>query len=104
KAKRIEELLGKKGSRVALIFLGFINFNYINAFFGPWLSLSFKELFLYLFIGDFLWFITELVIVYGVSLYINPTYAIYFVLGISVAISVILGFIQKKISQQPKAV
>jgi membrane protein YqaA with SNARE-associated domain len=100
KVKKLESVLGPKGTRFGLVFLGLVNFNHINGFLASWLSIPFKEALFYLFIGDLTWYILEMAIIFGVSTFIDPTYAVYVVLGISLAVSVVLGIAHNKMTRR----
>jgi len=51
-AVRIENFIGKNGERFTIILLGIINFPWLNAFITSWLKLTFKNIFILIFIGD----------------------------------------------------
>jgi membrane protein YqaA with SNARE-associated domain len=100
KVRKLESMVGKTGKRVALVSLGFANFNYINAFIASWLSLSFREVFVYLFIGDLLWYILNSLMILGVHTYIQPKYAMIVSFGISIGIFAVSALLHKKVANR----
>ena len=97
KAKKISKVLGTSGGHVALTFLGLANFCYVSAFLSSWFAYSFGEIFICLFIGATFWYVLEILLIFGVSMYVNNIYALYIVLGIFVVIAVLLSFVYRKI-------
>ncbi|MCX6757747.1 MAG: hypothetical protein NTZ44_02625 [Candidatus Nomurabacteria bacterium] len=97
-AGRIENFIGQKGKKFVLILLGIINFPYANSFLASWLTLSFKDIFTYLFIGDVLYWAIEWGINIGVrSFVIDPHLALYIVIGAGLLLLVISKIILSKV-------
>ena len=97
-AVKIESVMGMTGQKLWLLLLGALNFPHVDAFLASWLNLSFPEIFLFLFLGDLLWYVSEWLIILGVhSFVVNPATAIYVTIGISIILSVIARFASKKI-------
>lgn len=56
-AEEISKALGDHGTAIALMFLGIINFPYLNAFIAAWLDMPMNMTFLFTFIGNFIWYL-----------------------------------------------
>jgi hypothetical protein len=88
-ATRIENFIGKQGESFTLILLGIINFPYANSFLGSWLKISFKKLFLLIFIGDVIYWAIEWGINIGIRTFItNSSTALYTVIGIGLLFTI----------------
>ena len=88
-AIRVENFIGKNGEHFAIILLGVINFPWLNAFIASWLKLTFKNIFILIFIGDAIYWATAWAINIGVRNYVaDPHLALYVVVGIGLAFSV----------------
>ena len=97
-AIKIENFIGERGERFAVILLGIINFPYLNAFLVSWLKLSFKNIFILIFIGDAGYWIIEWIINISVRNNItNPHLALYIVVGIGLLLSIVSKTILTKI-------
>jgi len=97
-ATRIENFIGRKGERFSLILLGIINFPYLNAFLASWLKLSFKNVFILIFIGDTLYWIIEWVINVSVRSYFSDSHTVlYVVVGLGLLFSIVSKAILNKI-------
>lgn len=84
---RFYTLVGKKGKWVALIILGNFSFPYINAFIAPWLNLSFIESFIFIFIGNMIWYATVWLFVLGVvSVVPNPLTGLFVIIAIVILV------------------
>lgn len=89
---RIRGFMGARGEKVVLVLLGLVNFPWANAFLASWLDVDYRSAFIFIFIGDALWYALEWGIVAGLgSLGRNPHAAIIIV----VAGALILGAIAK---------
>ena len=79
----LRSVMGKKEERLSLVFLGTMYQPYITSFFAASLNLQFKDCFLFLFLGNAIWYVTIWLILLGISTFIpNP-------LGALIAASVI---------------
>lgn len=88
-AVRIENFIGTNGERFTIILLGIINFPWLNAFIGSWLRLTFKNIFILIFIGDAIYWGIAWAINIGVRNYVaDPHVALYVVVGIGLAFSI----------------
>ena len=97
-ALRIETFIGKRGERFALILLGIINFPYANAFIASWLSIPFRSVFIFLLIGDALYWAIEWIINITVrSAVHDPHTALYAVIGAALIFSIISKYVLNKI-------
>jgi len=103
KARDLERSLGPKGSRAALVILGIFNFNYINAFLASWLSLSYKEVLLYVLISDLWWFLIDLAVILGVKTFVDPQYALYVMGGVSLGLFLLFALCYRFVSKYLKA-
>ncbi len=89
-ARQAEDYAGETGQHLALLLLGLLNFVYIDAFVVSWLKMPFRDVFLFLFVGDLLWYAAEWLLVMGVhSLVPNPYWGVLAVIGFSFV--VVLG-------------
>jgi membrane protein YqaA with SNARE-associated domain len=97
-ATRFENFIGRKGENFALIFIGVINFPYLNTFIGSWLKVPFKKLFLLIFIGDAIYWSIEWAINIGVRSFItNTTTALYVVIGLGLLFAIFSKSILNKV-------
>ena len=104
KAKRIEGFMGKNGTRLSLVFLSIIDFNFMDSFLSAWLDVSFWEIFIFLFIGNLLWYISQWVIVLGINTYVHNVYQAFSILiGISIILTVIFRLISQKMLKKKTA-
>lgn len=104
KAKRLNSFMGKNGTRLSLVFLAIIDFNFMDSFLSSWLSVSFWEVFIFMFIGNLLWYISQWLIILGVNTYVrNPYQALSVVIGISVALVIIFNLLSGKLWNKPKS-
>lgn len=95
RARELEAVLGGEGSRLALVFLGAVSFNHLNAFVASWLSLPFRKVFAYLLLGDLLWYATAIGLTFGIGTFISPTYAMYIFAGVSVGMAALLMTVRR---------
>ncbi len=104
KAKRIEGFMGKNGIRLSLVFLSIIDFNFMDSFLSAWLDVSFWEIFIFLFIGNLLWYISQWVIILGINTYVHNVYEAFSILiGISVALTIIFKLISQNLLKKKTA-
>ena len=97
-AGRVENFIGKKGEKFALILLGIINFPYANAFLASWLDIPFKNVFVLLLIGDALYWAIEWAINIGVRGYFkDPHTALFAIIGVALVFSVISKALLNKV-------
>lgn len=97
-ADRLERFIGRKGKKFALILLGIINFPYINSFLASWLSLSFKNIFILILVGDAIWYAIEWGINLGLrSLIPDPHLALYAIVGTALILSICYKAILSKL-------
>ncbi len=83
--KRGSKGLGPRGTNIALMILGVINFPYLNAFIGAWLELPMNVTMLFTFIGNFVWYLLLWGTVLGVTSFIqNPSMILLVIVGIGV--------------------
>jgi membrane protein YqaA with SNARE-associated domain len=102
-AARIEEFIGKKGERFAVILIGVINFPWLNAFAVSWLKLSFRNIFVLLFIGDVIYWALEWAINIGVrSVFTNSHTALYIVIALGLVLSLASKFLLDKALKKKK--
>jgi hypothetical protein len=100
-AARIEHFIGKKGEKFVLMLLGVINFPWANSFLFSWLDWDYRTMFIFIFIGDAIWYALEWGINVGVrSIIPDPHLTIYMVVlgGLSFGIisKLILNRVLKK--------
>lgn len=97
-ATRLENFIGRRGEVFALVLLGIINFPYINSFIGSWLKIPFKKLFLYIFIGDVIYWGIEWAINIGVRSFVSNTQtALYIVVGLGLLFAIFSKAILNKV-------
>lgn len=100
--KGVEHFMGKKGEWFTLVLLGIINFPYANSFLASWLSISKRDVFICLFIGDVLYWGIEWMINIGVRSFVkNPQLALVGVLGGAVVLSIVSKVLVSKIVKSP---
>lgn len=88
-AGRIENFIGTNGERFTIILLGIINFPWLNAFLVSWLRLTFRNIFVLIFIGDAIYWGIAWAINISVRNYVaDPHVALYVVVGIGLAFSI----------------
>ena len=89
-ARKIEATLGSRNESIALTLLGIVNFPYINAFLCSWLKLDFKQILLYLLIGNTIsYIITWETVIWFNRLIPNPLWALLAIILFSFFISII---------------
>jgi membrane protein YqaA with SNARE-associated domain len=77
--------LGKHGQKLSLALLGTINFPYLNAFFGAWLDMPMRLVFVLTFLGNLVWYLILLATVLGLSSFVsNPNIIILIIVAIGV--------------------
>ena len=97
-AGRVENFIGRKGEKSALILLGIINFPYVNSFLASWSKISFKNIFTLIFIGDAIYWGIAWGINIGVrSFIIDPKLALYAVVGAGLLFSILAKTIMSKV-------
>ncbi len=97
KAGSFLDFAGKNGTRIALFVYGPIIFP-ISAFITPWLGISFRNSFIFLFLGDLIfWYGSLWIVVLGVKSFIpDPKYALYGVIGIALVVTILLHYIRRR--------
>lgn len=97
-ADRVENFVGKKGEKIALVFLGFINFPYLNSFLASWLNISFKNMFYPILIGDGIYWVTAWAINIGIrGFFTNSHTALYVIIAIGLLFSIFSKIIFDKV-------
>lgn len=94
----IEDFIGRRGERAVVVLLGVINFPYLNAFLFSWLKLSFRNMFILLFIGNTVYWLIAWGINIGVrSVVGDPHTALYIVIGLGLLFSVVSKAVLSKL-------
>ena len=102
-ASRIEDFVGKKGEKFALVLLGIINFPYLNSFLMSWTEIPFKNAFFLIFIGDVLYWSIEWGINIGVrGFFKDPHTALYIIVSMGLVFSVISKMVLNKVLKVKK--
>ncbi len=97
-AVRIENFIGKKGEKFALILLGIINFPYLNSFFASWLKIPFKNVLLLIFVGDLLYWLLAWCINISIrDFFVDPHTALYVVIGTGLVFSILAKTVMNRI-------
>jgi membrane protein YqaA with SNARE-associated domain len=101
KSQSFLEFAGKKGTRIALFLYGPIIFP-ISAFIAPWVEISFWDSFIFLFLGDLVfWYGSEWLLVLGVKSFIpDPHLALLGIFVLSIFFIVAIRFLRKRIKNQ----
>lgn len=86
----LERAIGVRGTRLALVSLGFVSFNHLNAFIAAQLDMPFREVCMYLLIGDMLWYASALIIIVGVGAITGAAYA--YLITVACSILMAVGF------------
>ena len=103
-AKRTERFMGRNGTRLSLVFLSIIDFNFMDSFLSAWLDVPFWEIFIFLFIGNLLWYISQWVIILGINTYVhNPFQALYIIIGLSIVLTIIFKLISNKVLKRKQS-
>lgn len=98
RAKKLNDFMGINGTRLSLIFLSIIDFNFMDSFLAAWLPISFWEVFIFLFIGNLIWYACLLLLIFGVNTYIKNPYETFSILiGISVVLTIVFRLISRKL-------
>lgn len=98
RARKISKFMGKNGTRLSLVFLSIIDFNFMDSFLAAWLDVSFWEIFTFLFIGNLLWYISQWLIILGIHTYVhNPYQAFSILIGASIVLTIVFKFVSEKI-------
>lgn len=102
-ANRIENFIGQRGERFALILLGVINFPYLNSFLASWLKIPFRNVFTLILIGDAIYWGIEWGINIGVrDFIIDPHLALYTIVGAGLVFSLFSKLILSKVLKNSK--
>ncbi len=73
-AEEFTQALGGYGANIALMFLGIINFPYLNTFIAAWLDVPLNLAILFTLIGNFIWYLLLWGTVLGLTSFIhNPS-------------------------------
>lgn len=97
-AEKFKKSAGKWGVRGTLVFIGALNFPYVNAFFASLLSVPPAETLLYVFLGDLIWFALQWGIVLGVhSITTNLVTELMLVVAASLVAIAIAHFVYRQI-------
>ena len=100
-ANKINNFMGKKGNRFSLILLGASNYPYLDSFLVSWLEVPLKDVFLYLLIGELIWYAIEWLFVLGIKTIVpNPYEAVYILIGASILLSIIIRLASKKLANR----
>lgn len=100
-ATRAENFIGKNGEKFSLILLGVINFPYVNSFLASWLKISFKTIFMLIFIGDAIYWVIAWGINIGVrNFVVDPHTALYVVIGSGLLFSILAKTIMSKVLKE----
>jgi membrane protein YqaA with SNARE-associated domain len=99
----LTDFMGKKGKVLTLLLFVPILFP-ISAIFLPWFEMPFIEVAAYTFLGELVfWYGYEWLLVLGVKSFANDShFALYAVLCISLALSIVLKIIWKKVEKGKK--
>ena len=99
-AAKIEDFIGRRGERFAIILLGVINFPYLNALIVSWLKLSFRNIFILIFIGEAIYWGIAWAVNISVRNYVSdPHAALYIIVGIALLFSILSKAILNRISK-----
>ncbi len=66
-AQKLDASIGKRGAELALILGGALVSPAATAFLASWLDLSLTNIMIFVVFGDFLWYLSEWVTVYGAT-------------------------------------
>lgn len=96
-ATELARLIGERGERVAFIFLGIINFPWLNAFLAAWLGVRLADVFLSILIGSAFWYALVWTVNLGIRSFVpNFWFAIYTVIGVGLLLALIGRIILRK--------
>ncbi len=100
-ANKIENFIGRNGKRFVVIFLGIINFPYLNSFFLSNLRFSFKDIFILTFIGDSIFWGIEWLINISANNYFSDSYTVlYIVICLGLLFSIISKMVLTRIMKK----
>jgi membrane protein YqaA with SNARE-associated domain len=66
-AGKLEKSIGKQGAELALVIASALVSPAATSFLASWLDLSLTKIFIFTLLGDFLWYLSEWVTVYGAT-------------------------------------
>ncbi len=93
----IRQELGKHGEKLSLVFLGMVNFPYLNTFLAAWLKLPMKTAFLVTFLGNLVWYLFLLTTVFGVSALVpDPKMVLVLLIVTGIASNIFFNYVRKK--------
>ena len=96
--KRIEDFIGRSGECFVIIFLGVINFPYLNSFLMSGIRFSFKNIFIFTFIGEAIfWGIEWLINISANRYFSDPHTVLYIVIGFGLLFSVVSKMVLTKV-------
>jgi membrane protein YqaA with SNARE-associated domain len=90
---RFNSYVGKRGRWVALLIIGNFSFPYINAFLAAWLDMPFVESFIFIFIGNMIWYVSLWLLVLGVASVVPNSWT---ALAVIVGITLIALYFMKR--------
>ena len=103
RADQINGFMGNNGTRLSLVFLSIIDFNFMDSFLSSWLPIPFWEIFTFLFIGNLLWYVSEWLLILGINTYFHNIYeAFSIVIAASVVITIIFNLLSKNLLKRIK--
>ncbi len=99
-AETLRAFMGERGAKWTLTLLGLVNFPWANAFIAAWLERDYRAAFLFIFLGDALWYALEWAIVLGIwSVLPNPHVAIFVVIFGALALGAVAKWIFGKVAR-----
>ena len=102
-ATRVDNFIGSKGEKFALVLLGIINFPYANSFLASWLKIPFKNVLILILVGDAIFWAIEWAINIGVRGFIfDSRTALYVIIGLGLLFSIFAKVLMNKLLKNSK--
>ena len=95
-AARFHAYVGKRGRKFALFLLGNFSFPYVNSFIAAWLDIPFWESFMWLFVGNVIFYFASWFFIIGVMAVVpNPGWGLAAVIGITALVVIVFRRFRK---------
>ena len=96
-ARKLEATIDKNGEKIGLLLVSSIISPAVAGFVGPWLDISFGNIFLFSLLGDLFWYVSTWATVLGAQeLLTKARYGLLILIGIAIVYVLISHFLKKK--------
>ena len=97
--KKLEDLIDRRGEKVAMTFFSYFVFPFIPAFIGAWLDISFVSIFFCTLLGDFFWYVISWIYALGAVVLLSKVkMGLLIIIGVAIILVLVSHFAKRKIS------